>query len=233
VTRSFGCSAARCVLPFLVALSGCASYGSHLSATPTARGETEFSANVDALVLDRGFGPQVLPNPEFSIRRGLASNVDLGLRLNALGGEASSRIGLFERGRYRLTSVPLLGGGFVPVTNQDTGLVTTTAGVVVLNGVSLAPRTELVLGLRGQARLDLNAVAVEEDFGAATWRLVPGASLGVRFPLSRKLSLFPEVVLVVPHEFDEGRWESPIVQVGVGLQWGSGGGSSRNQSAPP
>ena len=121
----------------------------------------------------------------------------------------------------------------MPVTNQDTGLVTTTAGVVLLNGISIASRTELVVGLRGQARLDLNAVAVQEDFGAATWRLVPGASLGVRFPLSRKLYLFPEVVVVVPHEFDEGSWESPIVQGGVGLQWGSGGDSSRTQSSPP
>ena len=233
MTRSFWCSTARCVGPLLVALSGCVSYGSHLSATPTARGETEISANVDALVLDRGFGPQLLPNPEFSIRRGLGSDVDLGLRLNALGGEASSRIGLLELERYRLTSVPLLGGGFVPVTKKDTGLATTTAGVVLLNGIRVAPRTELVLGLRGQARLDLNAVAVQEDFGAATWRLVPGASLGVRFPLSRRLYLFPEIVVVVPYEFDGASWESPIAQGGVGLQWGSGGDSNRTQSAPP
>ena len=48
VTRFFWRSTARCVGPFLVALPGCVSYGSHLSATPTARGKTEFSANVDA-----------------------------------------------------------------------------------------------------------------------------------------------------------------------------------------
>jgi hypothetical protein len=216
----------------LFAAPGCVSYGSHLSATPTPPGETEYSVNVDALLLDRGFGPQVLPNPEASIRRGLGRELDLGLRVNALGAEVSSRIGLLELDRYRLTSVPLLGGGFVPATNQDTGLATTTTGVVLLNGLGVASRTEVVLGLRGQARLDLNAVAVQEDFSAATWRFVPGVSLGVRFPVSRRLFLFPEVVVLVPYDLERGNFEVPILQGGVGVQWGSEGKSSRTQPPP-
>jgi hypothetical protein len=193
----------------------------------------EYSVNADAMVLDRGFGPQFLPNPEVAVRRGLAREFDLGLRVNALGAEASSRIGLLELDRYRLTSVPLLGGGFVPATNQDTGLVTTTGGVVLLNGIAIAPRSELVLGLRGQARLDLNAVAVQEDFSAAIWRFVPGGSLGVRFPVSRRLFLFPEIVVVLPYELEGGTWQTPIVQGGVGVQWGGELGSARAQSPPP
>lgn len=205
----------------LFAAPGCVSYGSHLTATPTPPGISEYSVNVDGLIIDRGFGPQVLPNPEASMRWGLSRNVDFGVRVNALGAEASSRIALLRLHSYELTSVPLLGGGFVPATNEDTGLVTTTAGVMLLNGVELGAETSLVLGLRGQMRLDLNAVAVEEDFSAANWSFVPGGSLGVRFPLSRRLFLFPELVVAVPRDLERGVWKFPVFQGGVAVQWGS------------
>ena len=221
-----------CACLVLVAATACVSHGSHLSATPTPPGQTEFSVNVDALYLDRGFGPQVLPNPEAAIRWGLAPKLDFGFRLNALGAEASSRLGLVELESYRLTAVPLLGGGFVPATNQDTELVTTTAGLVMLNGIRLASRTELVVGVRAQPRLGLNAVAVREDFAAATWSFVPGASLGVRFPLSDKLFLFPEAVVVVPYDLELATFRTPILQAGVGVQWGSGADGAA-QSPPP
>jgi hypothetical protein len=172
------------------------------------------------MVLDRGFGPQVLPNLEASMRRGLAREFDFGVRVNALGAEASSRIGLLQLGRYRLTSVPLIGGGFVPATNQDTGLFTTTTGVVLLNGFTLPSSAEIVVGLRGQVRLNLNAVAVQEDFSAATWSFVSGGSLGVRFPVSRQVFLFPEVVLLVPHSLEGEGFQSPILQGGIGIQFG-------------
>jgi hypothetical protein len=218
---------------FLVAFaaSACISHGSHLSATPTAPGQTEYSFNVDALLLDRGFGPQILPNPEASIRWRLARELDFGLRVNALGGEASSRLGVVAVDGYRLTAVPLLGGGFVPATNQDTELVTTTLGLVALNGVKLASRTELVIGLRAQPRLGLNAVAVREDFAEATWSFVSGGSLGVRFPLNARLFLFPEAVVVVPYDLEGAAFRSPILQAGIGLQWGAGAAGA--QSSPP
>ena len=194
-------------------------------------GRTEYSLGADALVLDRGFGPQVLPNPEASIRFGLARELDFGLRVNALGAEASSRIGLVHFERYRLTTLPLLGGGFVPATNQDTELFTTTAGMVLLNGFTLGSRSELVVGLRGQARLGLNAVAVQEDFAEATWSFAPGGSLGVRFPVSERFYLFPEVVVVAPYDLELGAFETPILQGGVAVQWVSGG--SRAHAQPP
>jgi hypothetical protein len=199
-----------------------------LSATPTPPGQTENSINVDAMVLDRGFGPQVLPNLEVSRRWGLARELDFGLRVNALGAEANSRIGLLQLGRYRFTSVPLIGGGFVPATNQDTGLFTTTTGVVLLNGFTLSSSTEIVVGLRGQVRLNLNAVAVQEDFSAATWSFVSGGSLGVRFPVSRRVFLFPELVLLVPHSLEGQGFQSPILQGGIGIQFGS-----RPDAGPP
>jgi hypothetical protein len=42
-----------------LALSGCASYGSHLGASTLPAGEDEVSLNADVLVIDRGLGPQV------------------------------------------------------------------------------------------------------------------------------------------------------------------------------
>ncbi|HEX6766033.1 MAG TPA: hypothetical protein VF103_11160 [Polyangiaceae bacterium] len=205
----------------LLAVPGCVSYGSHLTAKPTPPGTSEYSVNVDGLIIDRGLGPQVLPNPEASMRWGVSRNVDFGVRVNTLGAEASSRIALLRLDSYELTSVPLLGGGFVPATNEDTGLVTTTAGVMLLNGVELGAETSLVLGLRSQMRLELNAVAVEEDFSAANWSFVPGGSLGVRFPLGRRLFLFPELVIAVPRDLERGVWKFPVFQGGVAVQWGS------------
>jgi len=232
VSRAHGISPGLRLCLSLFAAPGCISYGSHLSATPTPPGQTEYSVNADALLLDRGFGPQVLPNPEVAIRRGFTRGLDLGLRLNALGAEASSRLALLTLESYRLTAVPLLGGGFVPATNPDTELVTTTAGLVALSGLSVASRTEVVLGLRGQTRLGLNAVAVGEDFSEATWSFVPGGSLGVRFPVSARLFLFPEVVVVVPYDLEGGGFEVPIVQGGIAFQWDSHGASKSVQPPP-
>ena len=211
---------------------GCVSYGSHLSAKPTPPGQTEYSVNLDGMILDRGFGRQLLPNPEASMRWGLSRLLDFGLRVNALGAEANSRISLLQRGRYRFTAVPLLGGGFVPVTNQDTGLVTTTAGVILLNGFTLGSATELVVGLRTQVRLDLNAVAVQEDFSAANWSLVPGASVGVRFPVSQRIFLFPELVVLVPRSLEGEGFQAPILQGGIGMQWESRQAPSPAHSPP-
>lgn len=205
----------------LLGAPGCVSYGSHLSATPTPPGQREYSLNADGLIMDRGFGRQVLPNPEASMRWGLTQRLDFGLRVNALGAEASSRIALLQRGRYRFTVAPLLGGGFVPATNQDTGLATTTAGVLLLNGFTLGADTEVVVGLRSQVRLDLNAVAVREDFSAANWSLVPGGSVGVRFPISQRVFLFPELVVLVPRSLEGGGVQAPILQGGIGIQWES------------
>ena len=213
--------------------SGCVTYGSHLTATPTALGETEYSMAADALVLDRGFGPQVLPNPEASIRWGFARELDFGLRVNALGAEASSRIGLLRAERYRFTALPLFGGGFVSATNQDTELVTTTVGLALLNGFAIGSRTDLVVGLRGQTRLGLNAVAVQEDFAAATWSFVPGGSLGVRFPVSARFHLFPEIVVVVPYDLEGNVFRSPVLQGGVAVQWDSLGAAKQRHPPSP
>jgi hypothetical protein len=233
VSRETACSRGLRLCATLFLASGCVSYGSHLTATPTAPDRREYSIAADALVLDRGFGPQVLPNPEASIRWGIARELDFGLRVNAIGAEASSRIGLVQAERYRLTTVPLLGGGLVTATNQDTDLVTTTAGVVLLNGFALGSRTDLVVGLRGQARLGLNAVAVQEDFAEASWSFEPGGALGVRFPVSERLYLFPEVVVVTPYALEGGGFKTPIVQGGVAVQWDSAGSRARAQPGPP
>ena len=136
-------------------------------------------------------------------------------------------------GEYRLTALPLLGGGFVPATNQDTEIVTTTAGLAMLNGVSTGPRTELVVGLRGQTRLGLNAVAVQEDFAQASWSFIPGGSLGVRFPVGERFLVFPEVVVVVPYDLERGVFRTLVLQGGVAVQWESKGSAKRVQPPSP
>ena len=89
-----------------LALSGCASYGSHLGASTLPAGEDEVSLNADVLVIDRGLGHQVLPAPEIGYRFGVASDLDLGGRLNAGSVELNARWRVIQSTFADLALVP-------------------------------------------------------------------------------------------------------------------------------
>ena len=61
---------------------------------------------------------------------------------------------------------------------------------------------------------------------------MPGGSLGVRFPVSARLFLFPEIVVVVPYDLEGGGLEVPLVQGGIALQWDSQRASKSVQPPP-
>ena len=55
----------------------------------------------------------------------------------------------------------------------------------------------------------------------------------MRFPLSERFHLFPEVVVVVPYDLESGIWKTPILQGGVGVQWDPLGGRPRAHPPSP
>jgi hypothetical protein len=206
---------------FLVgALGGaCATYNPHVAATPTPAATTDFAVTADVLVVDRGLGPELFAAPDVAVRRGLGGDWDLGLRLFPLGGEFSARGRLVAAPGYELTLQPLLAGGLVTFTNADTSLFATGVGLGALNDFRLSERTELTFGLRSGLEVGLNAVAVREDFSAARFRVLGGASLALAHRVGERFSLSPGAIVLVPYDLEHSEAGFPIVQGGVAASW--------------
>lgn len=196
---------------------GCASYGAHLTATPVPEGEHEWMVAADAVLLDRGFGPQVLPNPEVGLRFGLGQDIDVGGRLNSGGLELNSVMRVVDTGTLDLALVPGVAVAFVPATNPDTGVMQASALGSLLLGLHLSPRVELVFGARAVAAYAFPLTALRGDASSSKMIYSPGASSGVRVRLSRTLSLMPEVNALVPYDSARRAWSFPSVQAGISL----------------
>lgn len=201
-------------------LFGCASYGSHLVATPLPKGANEVSLNADALLVDRGFGPQILPNPEVGLRRGVAHGLDLGGRLNAGTLELDGRFRVVQTSAFALSVVPGLGAGFVPVTNNDTGLCNANLLGAVLGGFQLGQGDELVLGPRLISSYAFPATAFRGDFGDARFVHALGGTLGARFFTSDRVALSPAFNFLLPYDTRRNEWLTPAVQGGLAIQFG-------------
>ncbi|HEX6276750.1 MAG TPA: hypothetical protein VFZ53_27090, partial [Polyangiaceae bacterium] len=142
-----------------------------------------------------------------------------GLRLFPLGGELSARGRLVDSSAYELSLLPLVAGGLVTFTNADTSFFATSIGLGALNDVRLGERTELTFGLRSGFEVGLNAVAVREDFSAARFRVVGGASLALAHRAGEHWSISPGAIVLLPYDLDRSELGFPIVQGGVAASW--------------
>lgn len=197
----------------------CASYSPHQAARLTPRGQYEASFAADALVVDRGLGPEVFALPEYALNRGLSDAWDVGGRVYPVGVEANARRRLLQYPGGLVSVMPLLAVSQVSATNADTSFVDLNAGASLLNGLRLGPKLELTLGLRSQLRLGLNAVAVREDFDAARWALLTGTSAALHWRVSAQSTLVPGVVVLFPYDLDRDVWDFPIFQGGAAVTW--------------
>jgi hypothetical protein len=197
----------------------CASYGSHLSATPVSPGSSELSLAADVLLIDRGFGPQLLPNPEVGLRLGSSEHVDIGGRVNLGSVEANARIRVLNSRRLELTLVPGVGFGFVPATNSDAGLFNVSGLGALLTGINLTARSQLVIGARGVATYAFPLTTFSGDASGARMIYSAGGVLGFRLPLGEKSYLSPELNVLVPYDTDRAEWQFPIFQAGVSYQF--------------
>jgi hypothetical protein len=212
------------LLPGLIVATqvlGCASYGSHLAATPIPKGTSELSLNADGMIIDRGLGPQLLPNPEAGLRYGLARDLDVGGRLNAGSLELDGRLRVVHTRAFALSVVPGVGGGFVPVTNADTGLCNANLLGSVLGGFNLGGNDELTLGPRIISTYAFPLTAFQGDTTGARFVHSVGGVLGARFEVGKRFSLSPELNVLMPYDTEREEWYLPAVQGGLGFQFGS------------
>jgi hypothetical protein len=175
--------------------------------------------SADVLVVDRGLGPQLLPNPEAGWRRGIGDDTDLGARINFGGVEANGRFRVLKSNGLHLALVPGVGVGFVPVTNADSGLFHVSALGAVLGGVELARRSQFVIGARGIASYAFPLTAFRGDAAGAKGIYLVGGVLGVRLPVGESTYLFPDINLLAPYDSDRRQWYFPSIQGGVSLQF--------------
>lgn len=197
----------------------CASYSPHHAARLAPAGTNQASVAADALLVDRGLGPEVFALPEFALSRGLSEDWDAGGRVYPFGVELNARHRLLGYGAALVSLMPLVAVSQVSATNADTSFVDVNAGALLLNGHRLTPKLELTLGLRSQFRLGLNAVAVREDFDAARWALLTGTSVALHWRVSAQSMLVPGVVVLCPYDLDRDVWDFPIVQGGAAVTW--------------
>jgi hypothetical protein len=206
---------------------GCASYGSHLAATPLPKGSRELSLNADGLIIDRGLGPQLLPNPEVGLRYGLLRNLDVGGRLNAGSLELDARARLVQTPAFALSVVPGVGGGFVPVTNADTGLCNANLLGSILGGFSFGSGDELTLGPRLISTYAFPLTAFQGDSTGALFIHSLGGVIGARFRVKERFWLSPELNFFMPYDTERDEWYLPTVQGGLGFQFGTRPASGR------
>jgi hypothetical protein len=197
----------------------CSSYGLHLTPAPLPPGSQQLGVSFDALLIDRGFGPQLVPNPELAWRRGVGNGVDLGGRVNAGGVEANLRWRLLQHGAFTLAAVPGMSFGFVPVTNADTGLFNASALASLLGGLELAKRWQLVFGARGAATYAFPFTAFQGEAAGAKMIYLAGGVLGLRCPVGKSTFLLPDVNVLVPYDSELHEWFFPNIQGGVSLEW--------------
>lgn len=217
-----GCRCQRSWLTTLLASQAalaCASYSPHHAARLAPAGTNEASFAADALLVDRGLGPEVFAIPEFALSRGLSEDWDAGGRVYPFGVELNARHRLLGYGAALVSVMPLVAVSQVSATNADTSFVDVNAGAIILNGHRLTPNLELTLGLRSQLRLGLNAVAVREDFDAARWAVLAGTSVALHWRVSSQSMLVPGLVVLCPYDLDRDVWDFPILQAGASVTW--------------
>lgn len=214
VARSCAVAHALCLL---CCASGCVSYGSHLGTAPLPSGSRELSLAADGLLVDRGLGPQLLPNPEVGYRIGVGHELDVGARLNVGSLELSGRW-RFLQGDVSLALVQGLGFGFVPVTNRDTGLFNAHWLTSLLVGTPVTRTSELVFGVRGAMTYAFPLTAFRGDASEATTYWLGGGEAGYRFAIGKEVYLFPQLTALRAYDTRAGEWLYPTLQGGVALQ---------------
>lgn len=204
-------------------LPACASLSTHLTPRPTAVGQTEVHANVDASAYteDRG-QQQTAPAIDMEVRRGVAASADVGLKVYALGGEVNARLLMMSTPVFDVALVPGVGfsAGDVVIGHEQAAIL--TGGLTALAGFNLGKHT-LTLGPKLIGHLAL-ASATETTAGVKTthggeaaW--LPGGEVGCLFRFSEHFGLFPELNVVFPYLPDEHKFARPYWQGGLGFHF--------------
>ncbi len=213
-------SVVRALLLLPVAFSAaCGTYSNHLTARATPPGAVDLGIDVDVVATERGtMKRSVLPNPDVMVRVGLADGFDLGAKINFLGAELSSRIGLIQ-GDVDLALAPGFGFTFAERTSEDTEALVFTGKIPLLVGVHLGDIVTLVGGFNGI----FHVTAGSNDSDNSDVILYPGGTFGVDLQLAHIIAIFPEVNVHVPYHVNLERWRKVNFQAGLGVRLTFGG----------
>lgn len=220
--RQVAIAMGRPVLGFLTlglavfATFGCASYGAHLTATPTPPGQHEVAVHADALVTTPNPGTQqARPSTELGFRWGLTNDIDVGVRGHGMGAEINSRLRLASSNGFDFTASPFVGGGLIPNHQNNAGALRFPMGVRALVSWHAPANLDLTLGATGtfEPQAELGTGQRSQLLAA------PGVLFGTQFPLSETIELNLEVNVHTPYALGEGRWQGIVMQGGVGLKW--------------
>lgn len=191
--------------------SSCASFSTHMLAKPPPEGTMDMSMNLDLLVAERNRELTPVPNLELMLRYGLSDRVDIGGKVNLLGGEMNSRILLFGSPRLNIAMVPGAGLAFANFATDDDQVLVATFSSPVLADVRFTSRLSMLLGAKP-------IVHISAGEGSDTI-LYPGGVFGFRIQLSDNFSLFPEVNVHMPYNVDEKRTRAFLWQGGLAFQF--------------
>ncbi len=112
------------LVSFALSGAGCSTLGVPPGAIPTGMGQTHFTASAS---LQRGASPLSnalglpLPQLEVAWRRGLAEDLDLGLRLYPVGALVDVRYRFLQAGGWSWAVTPGIGGVAIPIPGSAFG----------------------------------------------------------------------------------------------------------------
>jgi hypothetical protein len=210
----------RWLLVLVLFGQGCASYSTRLSPRPIPKGETELGLSADLWVSERKTqGRATLPVAEMSLRYGLSERVDIGGKINLLGGELTAKVALLRNDVVAIAVAP--GAGLqlsAANTDNNNDLLIGTFHLPVLAGVRLGDSAEAIIG--GKLLLHVPA-GTGTDGGVNPGDLIflPGGVLGLRLILGDNFALFPELNVHFPYNIDLERWRRVVFQGGLGFQF--------------
>jgi hypothetical protein len=204
-----------------VAVTGCPSYGSHLTPRPTAVGTYDVGADIDAIGYSRPgeSTPFSLPFPSLGIRTGVMDGVDLGAKAWGLGIKFDSRIALVRTKSFDLS--------VVPGTKAETAWLVVNKHSVfglgieapLLFGYKPSKWVTFVAGARFGARFNVNGDDLMVPADVPPWTLLPGGNFGVELRMADTFAFFPEINVFAPYNLTTDRFMRPIWQGGLELQF--------------
>lgn len=210
----------RWILVLALLGPGCASYSTRLSPRPIPKGETELGLSADLWLSERKTqGRAILPVAEMSLRYGLSDRVDIGGKINLLGGELNAKVALLRNDVVAIAVAPGAGLQLSAVNSDNLNdLLIGTFHLPVLAGVRLGDSAEVIVG--GKLLLHVPA-GTGNDGGVNPGDLIflPGGVLGLRLILSENFALFPELNIHFPYNVDLERWRTAVFQGGLGFQF--------------
>jgi hypothetical protein len=201
--------------------SGCASFGTHLSPVPTAKGKTDVEADIDVAVTRRNAKRIIYPVPELGLRYGLGERADIGgkVNLSKFGGEINSRIALIRSESFDLGIIPGAGLALASATEKDDTFFAGIFSLPLIAGINFNEDVTLLLGGKLIAQF---AMTSSENQGGGAIILYPGGSIGMSIKLGDAFSILPELNVLVPIDFDHTEYsQKSVFQGGLGFQFGN------------